>query len=201
MADRVRRPGRLLLDSLPGLFVASIVAGVAFALPMILSRELYFQDWRHHFYLVAKQARFVEANYSPTFFLNTLDRGWFYPFFAFYGGTLYFLTAVAAILLGSPWAAYVGSYALGAALAFGGWLWLAGLAGLRGWVRLLPGIVWISGHYFITNAYGRGAWPEFMAASSVPLALAGVWGNLTRPRLRICHKITVSETRSLGWIR
>jgi hypothetical protein len=86
------------------LVVGSIVAGLLFALPMLLSRESYFTDWRNHLYMVAKQARHVETHLGPTFFFNTIDRGWFYPFFAFYGATLSFHVGSVAALLGSPWA-------------------------------------------------------------------------------------------------
>jgi hypothetical protein len=159
------------------------VVGLVFALPMLLGQELYFRDWGNHLFLVAKQARAIEVNHSPTFFLSTTERGWFYPFFAFYGATLYAAVGAVAVALGSAWAAYVGSYAVAAACAFGGWVWLARLAGLHGWMVALPGAVYLGGAYYITNAYGRGAWPEFVAISFLPMVLAGAWSNLTRPKM------------------
>jgi hypothetical protein len=160
-----------------------MLAGVVFALPMLLSGELYFRDWGNHLFLVAKQARAIEVNHSPTIFLSTTERGWFYPFFAFYGATLYAAVGAVAAAVRSAGAAYVGSYAIAAASAFGGWVWLAWQAGLRSWMLGLPGAVYLGGAYYVTNAYGRGAWPELVAISFLPMVLAGAWSNLTRPRM------------------
>ncbi len=141
---------------------------------MWAGRQGHSWDWQNHLYLVAKQASHVETHLIPTFFLNTVDRGWFYPFYAFYGGTLYFLVALLGVLIGSVWTAYIMSYSGAVMAAFGGWTWLARTTGLRGPLSYFPGWVFIAGAYYVTNAYGRGAWPEFVATSFMILGLAAV---------------------------
>ena len=162
---------------------AALVVATALCLPMVVDRPAFYLDWQNHLYLVAKQASYVAQHLAPTFFLNTVDRGWFYPFYAFYGGTLYYLVALVGIVLGSVWAAYVASYLAAVAAAFAGWTWLARQAGLQCWGAYLPGLTYVGGAYYLTNAYGRGAWPEFVATSAIPLALATSWKLLTSQRM------------------
>lgn len=172
------------------LLTAAAVA-VALCLPMVIGAPAFFNDWQNHLFLVAKQAAFVERHLGPTFFLSTVDGGWFYPFYAFYGGTLYYLAGLLGVAVGSVWAAYVGSYVLAVAAAFAGWTWLARQAGLPPLAHslsplaYLPGIVYVGGAYYLTNAYGRGAWPELVATSALPLALAAAWSLLGGAAVRM----------------
>ena len=152
------------------ILVAVGVAGV-FGLPM-LRGGVFFVDWRNHLWLVAKQTSYVREHLGPTFFVNTLDFGWFYPIYAFYGGTLYYLTALGGAAVGSPWVAYVGSYVLAIAAAFQGWTWLAPAFS---WTVRARAVCLSRG---AADAYGRGAWTEFIAISMLPLVLASGWSLL-----------------------
>ena len=63
--------------------------------------------------------------------------------------------------------------------AYVGTLWLGLQFGLRGWLAHAPALTLVTSAYYITDLYGRGAWPEFIAVSSIaPLAASGVY--LTR---------------------
>ncbi len=102
--------------------------------------------------------------------------GVFYPLLAFEGATLLVLTGGLGELLGGHFEiAFDAVTLLAIAGDYLGALWLSRQLGLRGLLAHAPGLTIITSAYFITNLYGRGAWPEFMAvASIVPLAASGL---------------------------
>lgn len=169
--------------------LVALVVSTLLCAPMLVHRysnlhRAFFNDWQNHLYLVARQASYLEAHdLLPTYFLNTARLGWFYPFYAFYGGTLYYLTGLGAWAVGSPWAAYVSSYVLATLAAFLGWTWLARQARVPGWLAYLPGAVFVGGAFYLSVAYGLGDWPEFVAPSSLAFVLAAAWSVATRSRL------------------
>ena len=57
-------------------------------------------------------------------------------------------------------------------MAYGGTWWLARQAGVDARRAHLPALVVVTSAYAVSNIYARGAWPEFMATSSIPLAVA-----------------------------
>src|SRR5262249_42306499 len=137
-------------------------------------------DFTNHLWLVWVAGKaFVQAGH-PTYFINTTTQGVFNPWFAFYGGTLYMITgAISELLGGHPVIAYVGVTMLAIAGCYLGTLCPARQFGLRGWIAHAPALAVVTSAYYITNLYGRGAWPEFVAVSSIPpLIASGVW--LTR---------------------
>jgi hypothetical protein len=157
------------------LFVAS---------PMLLTHSGFALDFTNHLWLVWYQERFIEAHLHPTFFLNAPPAPAFSPQFAFYGATLYTLTAIVGALLGTaPVVAFVGVSVAAIAASYGGSLWLVRQLGVRGLKGHAPAMVFVTSAYYVTNIYGRGAWPEFMATSMLPLLSAaglrlvrGNWG-------------------------
>jgi hypothetical protein len=153
--------------------------------PMVLTDRPFGQDWTNHLWLVWNQGRHISDTGLPTYFLNADLLGAFYPHYAFYGGTLYVLAGgMSALMNDSATQAYIATFALGFAMSYGGWLWLALQAGLRGWRAHVPAVVFVTGAYYLTNAYARGAWPEFVATSAIPLVLASALWLLRAPRWR-----------------
>jgi hypothetical protein len=67
------------------------------------------------------------------------------------------------------------------AIAYGGMWWLGRQLGVSRWVAHLPAVVVVTAAYYLTDAYARGAWPELVALSAVPLFLAGAARLLTGP--------------------
>jgi hypothetical protein len=125
-------------------------------------------DWTNHLWLVSVQASALVHTGAPTYFLNTTVQGVFYPWFAFYGGTLYVLTGMVAALLGDrPTVAYIGVTTVAIAAAYAGIVCLARRIGVRGLLAHAPALVYVTSAYFIANLYGRSAWPEFMATCAV----------------------------------
>ena len=144
-------------------------------LPALLSRNGFSLDFTNHLWLVWVQDHAISAQGHPTFFLHTAQQsgGVFDPFFMFYGGTLYAVTGALSALLGhSPRVAYVISILLGVAASYGGLLWLARQLGARTWMAHAPAVAFVGGAYYVTNLYGRGAWPEFVATAAIPLLVA-----------------------------
>ncbi len=151
---------------------------------MLLTHSGFAIDFTNHLWLVWYQERFIEAHLHPTFFLNAPPAPVFSPQFAFYGATLYTATAIAGALLGTaPVVAFVGVSMAAIAACYAGCLWLARQLGVRGLKAHAPALVFVTSAYYVTNIYGRGAWPEFIATSMPPLLIAaglrlvrGHWG-------------------------
>jgi hypothetical protein len=130
-------------------------------------------DYTNHLWLVWQQSLAISDNGHPTLYLQTPD-GIFEPFYAFYGGTLYAVTGgLAALIGGHPYPVYVASFGASFAFAYGGMWWLGRLLGLSRWVAHLPAFVFVTGGYYLTDAFARGAWPELVALSAIPMFLAG----------------------------
>jgi hypothetical protein len=178
--DAVRSPVRPT-SLLPWLIPIATVA-LLWA-PMPLTSRGFGPDWGWHMWLMWNQGESIAALGHPTYFVHA--HGLFYPHFAFYGGTLHSIGGFFSMLLGGqPDVAYIGIYLAGFAMAYGGWTWLARLAGLRGWIAQMPGLVFVSSAYHLTNAYARGVWGEFVGTSALPLAVASAVSILRSDRWR-----------------
>jgi hypothetical protein len=142
------------------------------AWPMLFTSSGMAQDWSNHLWYIWRQSVTINRDLQPSLFLN--DGGSvFYPFYAFYGGTIYALFGALTVALGDgPVAAYVISYLLGFAATYAGWYWLARMAGLGRWQAQIPGLLFITSAYYLTLVYARGDWPEFIAVSTLPLLVA-----------------------------
>lgn len=160
--------------------------------PMLFTSQGYNEDWIHHLWFMWSQSAAIDANHHPTFFLND-PRSVFYPEFAFYGGTLYSLVGLLALLLGNaPLHAYILSWLLGFAAAYGGWYWLGRMAGLgRGWAQL-PALTFITAAYYITLIYARGDLPEFIGVSSIPLLIASGLSVLRAERVGLASAFALA---------
>jgi hypothetical protein len=172
---------------------AGLVIGLL-AWPMLFTSSSLGGDWGLHLWYVWQQSHSLEANHQPTLFLN-IDRAAFYPLFAFYGGTLYALVGtLSALLGGATIVAYVLSYLLAFAAAYGGWYWLGRMAGLGRWSGQVPGLVFITSGYYLTDVYSRGDWPEFIAISTIPMLVASGLCVLVAKRLTLLAGIALAAS-------
>lgn len=138
-------------------------------------------DFSNHLWLVWQQGLAISSTGHPTLYLQA-SGGIFEPFYGFYGGTLYALTGGASALFGNhAYPVYVASIGAAAALAYGGMWWLGRQLGLSRWVAHLPAFVVVTAAYYLTDAYARGAWPELVALSAVPMFVAGATRLLSGP--------------------
>jgi hypothetical protein len=167
-ADSGQVPGPVLVD----LLVAT-TAVLVLAAPMLFTRSGFMADFTNHLWLTwAAGHALVEAGH-PSYFLNTANLGVFDPWFAFYGGTLYTVVGgISELIGGHPVVAYVGATTVAIAATYGGMLWLARGLGLTRLASHAPAIVVVTSAYYVTDLYGRGAWPEFIAAAAIAPLLA-----------------------------
>jgi hypothetical protein len=184
-AEALRRtalPWRRLASSRVLDVLAATVAVLVFAGPMLFTNSGFAVDFTNHLWLtwVAGKALFEMGH--PTYFLHTYQAGVFYPYFAFYGATLYAITGGLGELLGGhPIVSYVAVTTLAIAGAYAGTLWLGRQLGLSRWLSHVPALVVLTSAYYVSDLYGRGAWTEFVATSAIAPLLASAL-HLTRSR-------------------
>jgi hypothetical protein len=166
---------------------ASVLAGAVIAFlawPVLFTSSWLGGDWGLHLWYLWREGLAFRANHEPSLFLD-YGGGVFYPLYAFYGGTIYALGGLLGVLLGSPATAYTLTYALCFAAAYGGWYWLGRGAGLGLWLAQVPGLVFITSSYYLTDLYARGDWTEFVAVSTIPLLVASGLDVLLAERLSL----------------
>ena len=173
-----------------GLTAAGVIVFLAW--PMLFTSAGMAQDWVNHLWYIWRQSVMIGRDHQPSLFLN--DGGSvFYPLYAFYGGTIYALAGALTVLLGNaPVKAYVASYLIGLAAAYGGWYWLARMAGLGRLAAQAPGLLFVSSGYYLTLIYARGDWPEFIAVSTLPLLVASAVSVLRAERLQILPALALA---------
>jgi hypothetical protein len=165
---------------------AAVILAIALllSLPMLLTTSGMSQDWPNHLWVLWQQSMNIRRDGLPSLFLNQ-GQNVFYPLFAFYGGTLYTLGALLSLLLGdAPVKAYVITWVLGFSAALGSFYWLARTAGAGRVLAHVPGVVFVTSSYVLTDVYARGAWPEFIAVCAIPLWVASGLAVLRSSRLR-----------------
>lgn len=153
----------LLIGGLVCLFVVS---------PALFTPWGFGHDYSNHLWLIWQQGLAISHTGHPTLYLQTPE-GIFEPFYGFYGGTLYALVGTISAIFGNhAYPVYVASIAAATALAYSGMWWLGRQLGLSRWMAHVPAFVVVTGAYYLTDAYARGAWPELVALSAVPMFLA-----------------------------
>ena len=164
-----------------GVALAALVIGIC-GWPLANAKVFYFTDWFVHLWYAWHQEGSLRAHGLPSLFAHD-GAGVFDPHFAFYGGTLYTITGAMALVVGHQ-AAYLATWLLAFAMAYGGWFWLARQAGLGPWTSHVPGVVFITSSWCISSAYFLGAWGQVIASGALVLGLAAVCSILRADRLR-----------------
>jgi hypothetical protein len=150
---------------------------------MLTDASHLIADFPTDAWLMGHQA---DALRHGTFPSLTLTSPWaaFYPEFAFYGGTLFAFGGTIALLVGSSMVAEIIVYLLALAAAYGGWLWLARLAGVRSWPAHAPAILYVTAPYVLTNINVRQDLAEIVATAMIPPMVAAALSVLRADRLR-----------------
>lgn len=157
----------------------------ALAWPIVFTDSIFNDDWLNHLWFMWHESLAIRANHWPSLFLN-YSHAVFYPYYAFYGGTIYALTGALSLALGNaPMEAYIATYLMAFAAAYGGWYWMARMAGLGRLLSHAPGLVFITSSYYLTLIYARGDWSELLGVSMIPLLTAAGLSVLRADRLRI----------------
>jgi hypothetical protein len=153
------------------------------AWPVIFSDSIFNDDWLNHLWYLWHESLTIRSNHWPSLFLN-YSHAVFYPYYAFNGGTLYALVGGLSLLLGNaPMETYIATYLMAFGAAYGGWYWMARMAGLGRWRAHAPGLVFITSAYYLTLIYGRGDWPELLGVSMIPMMVAAALSLLRAERL------------------
>ena len=176
-------------ERLTDLLVAGAVV-LAVGAPMFFTHDGFAQDFTNALWLIWVAGQHFGHSLWPSYFLNlnapSTNAGVFNPEFAFYGGPLYAAAgALSALLLNHAIVAFELLTAAAMSAAYGGCWWLARQCGVRGLLAHVPPIVLLTSSYYVTDLYGRGAWAEFVAVSSIPLMVASAADLLRAPRWRV----------------
>jgi phosphinothricin acetyltransferase len=181
---------RFTRAALPAL--AAIAAIVFVSWPLLFTASGMGQDWSVHLWVLWRDSLSISHEGHPGLFLNSSESA-FYPLYAFYGGTVYALAGTLAVLLGNaPVAAYVITWMIGLAAAYGGWYWLGRMAGLGRWAAQVPSFLFITSGYYITDIYAHGDWMEVLAVSAIPLLLASGLSVLRANSLKILPALALA---------
>jgi len=163
------------------LIPAAVIAGLLY--PIVFTDRTFATDWGNHLWLIWVQGLSIEQFGEPTYFLQS-TLGAFYPYYAFYGGTMYALLGVVS-WLSSPTVAVLVGYGLALAAAYLSWTWIARQAGVTGWRSQLPGCIAVTAPLAVSNLYGRGAILETIATAAIPLVAASALSLFREPRVRL----------------
>ncbi len=164
-----------------GVALAGLVIGVCLW-TMFHETRFVVQDWFLHEWYIWHQEESLRAQGLPSLFAQDAA-GVFDPHFAFYGGTLYTIAGVIALAIGHH-AAYLVSWVLAFAMAYGGWFWLAHQAGLGRWASHLPAVLFITSTWYLSAAYVLGSWAQTICFGALLLGLAAACSILRADRLR-----------------
>jgi hypothetical protein len=164
-----------------GVALAGLIIGICLW-TMFYEKTFVFDDWFIHQWYIWHQEGALRAQGVPSLFAH--DRfGVFDPHYAFYAGTLYAIAAVPALIVGHH-AAYLITWVLAFALAYGAWFWLARQAGLGPWASHVPGALFVTSTWYVSAAYVLGSWPQTIAFGALLLNLAASFSILRADRLR-----------------
>ena len=167
---------------------------------MLFTSRGFATDFTNTLWLGSVQQDSVLHGTIPSFFSNTtaaapLAHGYYYPYprsglfnpiFAFYSGPLLAaLGCVSVLCFDNVIAAFIVLTLLAIGAAYLGIYWLARRTGCIRLIAHGAALTFVASAYYITDLYGRGDWPEFVAVSSIPLLVACAVDLLSAPAIRI----------------
>jgi hypothetical protein len=169
------------LTVVAGVALTGLIIGICLW-TMFHEKTYIFDDWIMHQWYVWHQEGALRAHGLPSLFAHD-PSGVFDPHFAFYGGTLYTISALIALVVGHT-AAFLITWVLAFAMAYGAWFWLARQAGLGPWLSHVPGALFVTSTWYLTAAYVTGSWPQTVAFGGLLLSVAASFSILRADRLR-----------------
>jgi len=159
--------------------------------PLLFTNSVFYIDWITHLWFVWQQSLAIRADHVPSFFIN-YSHSVFDPVYAFYGGTIYTIAGLLSLVLGNaPVAAYVLTYLMAFAAAYGGWYWIGRMTGLGRWQAQVPGAVFITSAFYLQILYASGDWPAFVGVSTLPLVIASALSLMRAERVRMLPAIAL----------
>jgi hypothetical protein len=150
--------------------------------PMLFKHQFVGFDWYAHLWYIWHQEGSIKDNVFPSLF-NFNQTGVFDPHYAFYGGTLYVITAVLALVVGHV-AAFALTWIGAFVMAWGGFYWMCRMAGVNRIASHLPGVLFMASPWWLSSIYAWGSWGQAVAVSSLVLLLASAVSILRSEELR-----------------
>jgi hypothetical protein len=152
--------------------------------PLLFSSSGFAADFTNGPWLAQVRAHQIQSGNLFTYFVSGSGFGAFTPVWAFYGGPLLTLAGGLTLLLGNnAWHAFDVLGVAAWSSTYGGMYWLARSLRVSRTNAHFPAICVVTSAYWITDAYGRGDWAEFIALSSIPLLIASSVAILQKERL------------------
>ncbi len=148
----------------------------ALAIPFVVHQNAWF-EWANSLWLLEMQTAHVSAFGTPTFFIHAADMI-FYPQFLFYAGPGFSVMAYPALVFGS-WPVFATVTVAAFVAAAAGVGWTARNLGVPSRLAIVPGVLFATTPYLVSNLYGRGAWTEFVAIGGLAVSLGAATSLLT----------------------
>lgn len=163
---------RRLATYVPPIFVGLL------ALPFVLKQNSWW-EWANSYWLLQVQTAHVSTHGLPTLFVH-LNSVTFDPYYVFYAGPLFSLLAYPAAVVG-PWTVFATVTVVAMVCGYLGIWWMARNLGLSRELAILPALTFITTPYVLSDLYGRGAWPEFIAINAVAVLLGALTALVWQP--------------------
>ena len=138
------------------------------ALPFII-RQNSWSEWANTLWLLDLQTAHVSAHGLPSYFLDAAG-SYFYPQFLFYAGPTLAALAYPSVVLGT-WPVFAATTAFSFGAASFGVSWTARNLGVPQRLAVVPGLLFATTPYMVSNLYGRGDWAELLAVGCLAVAL------------------------------
>jgi hypothetical protein len=148
----------------------------ALAIPFLVHQNAWF-EWANALWLLEMQVAHVSAYGTPTFFIHAADMI-FYPQYVFYAGPTFSVLAYPSLVFGS-WPVFAAVTAAAFIAASAGMSWTARSLGVPQRLAIVPGVLFATTPYTVSNLYGRGAWAELVAIGGLSVALGAATSLLT----------------------
>jgi hypothetical protein len=169
-SQRTDRPSRIsraatlsrARDWLPHVLIGAL------ALPFILGQNSWY-EWGNSLWLLELQTAHVQAHGLPTYFIDVAGT-YFYPQQLFYAGPLISVLAYPSVIFGA-WPVFAAVTAAAFMAASAGISWTARNLGVPARLALLPGLLFATTPYFVSNLYGRGDWAELVGTGALAVAI------------------------------
>jgi hypothetical protein len=183
-ASRNEQGARLNTIATAAVSVVIAAFGVCLVVSTISNRSPRLSEWANHRWFIQQQSESIAQTGLPTYFVQSIETGLFYPLFVFYGSSLY------------AWLGYI-SQVFGVGLSYS-LVWPIGLtvSGVFGFLavrwlgcskiqQLSLGLAFATYPYLITNGFSRFALTEFIALAAIPIYVAGITCLFTKNHFRV----------------
>lgn len=147
---------------LPHVLVACI------AVPFIV-RQNSWSEWANTLWLLDLQTAHVSAHGLPSYFTDAAG-SYFYPQMLFYAGPTLATLAYPSVVVGT-WPVFAATTAFSFGAASFGVSWTARNLGVPQRLAVVPGVLFATTPYMVSNLYGRGDWAELLAVGCLAVAL------------------------------